>query len=110
MPIQVISDGKRSGPVAICDGCLEKVTHSEDGNALWIEVKQGKNLVVDPRIFITHKRCNRAFERRISNPPDSQVMAEELDVFLARLVSNVGITLESAMRTKQKMNLLDSIE
>lgn len=112
MPIKVIKVRNRHCPAAVCDGCGKPITDAENGNVLWLLTgKVGGKSVLRDELFLTHKKCNRAFERKLTYGKEAEVhvLSEGLDVFIARLVTNLGITLESAKRTKSRMDLLDSI-
>lgn len=100
MSFSYITVGEKDCPVAICDHCGQRIAIADEGNVEW---QAGSEL------FLTHKgACSRAFHQAKS--ASGSVMSEELDVFVARLVQNLGITLESAKLTKRKRDLLDSME
>lgn len=109
MPIRIVKVGELYCPMAVCDHCGQPVSDAHDGNALYLEKRVGTGWAVDDRIFITHKKCNSTFERSHSEQFRIELMTEELDVFIARLVQNLGITLDGAKRTKRKMDLLEGL-
>jgi len=108
MPIQIQIDGQRSGPVAICDHCGQRITHTNDGNALWLETsdpQRGRR--TEGKIILTHKRCNSAFEQA-HRPGERQIWcSNDLDVFMIHLLANVPVDMPSA---KQRASLLASID
>ena len=113
MPIKVIEVKKGHHPAAVCDQCGKQITDAEDGNVLWIMTgKPGLKTTLHDELLLTHKKCNRVFSRRLIHGRETEihVSSEGLDVFLAKLVHNVGITLESAKRTKQRIDLLGLVE
>ena len=105
--------GKRHCPAGVCDQCGERITDAEDGNALWVMTgKRKSDFVLHDELFLTHKKCNRAFEKRLTHGREREVhiLSKGLDVFIAELVQNLGVTLKSAMRTKHRIDLLGLIE
>jgi hypothetical protein len=106
MPIEIQLLNEISAPLCICDHCRERINDTLDGNALWLEQSSDhKRSVVGP-IRLTHKKCNRTFER--ANPPAAQQSWSSLglEVFLAYLIDNTKFNHEQA---KHKADTLASI-
>ncbi len=113
MPIKIIEVGKRHCPAGVCDQCGERITDAEDGNVLWVMTGKPKSkLILNDELFLTHKKCNRVLEKRLSQGRETEthIQSKGLDVFIAELVQNLGVTLEGAKRTKHRMDLLGLIE
>ena len=99
MPFLYIDVGEKVCPVAICDHCGQRIHRADEGNVEW---QKGTALC------LTHKgECSRAFYHAKQADGGALVMSDDLDFFVANLVQNLGITLESAKLTKRKRDLLD---
>lgn len=96
MPIEIQLLEGIAAPMCVCDHCGKPITDATDGNVLWADQSIDKKRSAVGPIKLTHKKCNRAFERANPLPPSQSRSSYGLEVFLAYLLDNTKFNTTKA--------------